>query len=87
MLTAKRLEIKAYYELQDDLLSYKLDAFKVFLSRTSPKLLSDFQRKIHVEFVNLLIQICQSAPGDHKRSDVLIKCINEKNKLANGAGS
>ncbi len=36
----KRLELKALYELRSDLLDFKLDAFKMFLSRTSPKLLS-----------------------------------------------
>ena len=46
LLIGKRLEIKALYELQSDLVSYKIDAFKMFLSRTSKKILSDtIQRK------------------------------------------
>lgn len=54
MLKGKRLELKALYELRSDLLSYKLDAFKMFLSRTSQKLLSEQQRRIHGDFANFL---------------------------------
>ena len=82
LLTGKRLEIKAYYELQSDLLSFKLEAFKVFLSRTSPKLLSETQRQIHSDFANLLHQILNSLPGDPKRSNLLVSRIQEKKQSA-----
>jgi hypothetical protein len=36
-LTIKRIELKSMYELKSDLLSYRLDAFKMYLSRTSPQ--------------------------------------------------
>ncbi len=73
---------KPYYELKSDLLSFKLEAFKVFLSRTSPKLLSDAQRQNHIDFANLLSQIANSLPGDSKRSDLLLKRIQEKKQAA-----
>lgn len=77
-LTCKRLELKALYELQDDLFHYKLDAFKMFLSRTSPKLLSKNLQKMHLEFVNILAQIASSIPGDKERSERLSDRMEEK---------
>lgn len=80
LLLGKRLELKALYELQSDLLSYKLDAFKMFLSRTSQKLLSDTQRQIHIDFANFLTQLVSSLPGDQNRADRVIKRIKETKK-------
>jgi len=82
MLHGKRLELKALYELRSDMLSYRLDAFKMFLSRTSQKLLSDAQRKIYIEFVNFLTQINNSLPGDQKRAERMIQRIQEKTQTA-----
>ncbi len=81
-MIAKRIELKALYELRSDLLPYKLDAFKMFLSRTSPKLLSETQRQIHSDFANLLHQLVYSNPGDPKRSELLVKRIQEKKQSA-----
>jgi flagellar hook-basal body complex protein FliE len=78
LLQGKCLELKAFYEVQSDLLPYKLDAFKMFLSRTSPKLLSEATRQNHVDFINLLSQIMNSVPGDKKRAEKLIERIKEK---------
>lgn len=82
LLRGKCLEMKAYYEMSSDLLMYKLEAFKVFLSRTSPKLLSAFQKQNHLDFANLLYQLIHSTPGDHKRAERIIKRIQEKNRAA-----
>jgi hypothetical protein len=82
LLTGKRLEIKAYYELKSDLLSFKLDTFKVFLSRTSPKLLSEVHNQNHQDFVNLLIQIHISLPGDQKRAEKVISRIRDRKQAA-----
>lgn len=82
MLKGKRLELKALYEIQSDLFSYKLDAFKMFLSRTSQKLFSDEIRLKNVNFVNILTQIMNSTPGDVKRSELLVKRIHEKKQSA-----
>ena len=82
LLHGKRLELKALYELQSELLPYKLDAFKMFLSRTSQKLLSKGQRQIHLDFANLLHQLVYSLPGDPKRSQLLIKRVQEKKQSA-----
>jgi hypothetical protein len=82
LLHSRRLELKAYYELESDLLSYKLDAFKMFLSRTSPKLLSDQKRQSNTDFLNLLVQLSTSIPGDAKRAETLIKRLKEKKQAA-----
>jgi len=82
LLHGKRLELKALYELRSDLLSYRLDAFKMFLSRNSQKLLSDNERKIHIEFSNLLAQLTSFTPGDKKRAERLIHRIQEKKQTA-----
>lgn len=82
LLAGKRLELKGYYELRSDLFLFKLEAFKVYLSRTSPKLLSPMQKQIHVDFVNLLLQISLSTPGDTKRADRIIERVKAKKQAA-----
>ena len=79
LLLGRRLEIKVYFELGSDLLNYKLEAFKMYLSRTSKKILPDTYRQAHVEFTNFLTQIISSIPGDAERAERVIKRI-EANK-------
>lgn len=81
-LFGKRIELKAYYELQSDLLAFKLDAFRMYLSRTSHKLLSDTQRQLNNDFCNFLLQLISSVHGDQKRSELLVKRLNEKKQMA-----
>lgn len=81
-LIAKRLQLKALYETQSDLLPYRLDNFKMYLARTSTKILSDHQRQINTDFLNLLVQLTTSIPGDTKRAETLIKRIQEKKQAA-----
>ncbi len=78
LLQGKRLELKGLYELHSELLPYKLDAFKMFLSRTSQKLLSETLQRKNLDFANLLQQIIKSPPGNAKRADQLIKRIEVK---------
>lgn len=80
LLLSKRLELKALYELNSDLLPYKLDAFKMFLSRTSGKVLSENIQQKNLDFANLLLQLTKSTPGDEKRVAQLLKRIQEKNQ-------
>ncbi|MBL7826305.1 MAG: hypothetical protein JNJ57_06715 [Saprospiraceae bacterium] len=81
LLWCRRIELKALFELQSDLFSFKLDAFKMFLSRTSPKLLSENQHRMNLDFLNMLFQLFASIPGDKTRADTLSKRLNDK-KLA-----
>jgi len=79
---AKRLEIKCYYELQSELLPYKIEAYKVFLSRASKKLLSPDIRDFEGNFVNLLLQIINCPPGDAFKLERLERRIQEKTTVA-----
>ena len=82
LLQGKRLELKALYELQSDRFSYRLDNFKMFLVRTSPKLLSENQKQVNVDFANLLHQIVNSIPGDAQRSRLVVGRIQDKKQAA-----
>ncbi|MBL7827294.1 MAG: hypothetical protein JNJ57_11725 [Saprospiraceae bacterium] len=85
LLIVKRLELKAYFELKSDLFSFKLDAFKMFLSRTSPKLLPDVDRKMHVHFINFLTRLYNAAPGDTKRGQRILEEIKTQTRCAEWA--
>lgn len=81
-VVGKRLELKILFELQNELFSYRLDAFKMFLSRTSKALLSEEARRKNQDFVNCLEQIIRSRPGDKARSERLVNRIREKKQTA-----
>lgn len=78
----RRLEIKIYYELQSDLLLYKIDAFRKFIVRTAPKTISKNLREMDLNFLNILTQITQSPAKDKSRSEKLIERIEKKKKVA-----
>lgn len=82
LLHAKRLELKALYELDSNLFSFRLDSFKMYLSRTSRKIIPEVKRKFNSEFVNLLVQITNSIPGDPKRADQLVNRIKSRTQMA-----
>lgn len=67
LLTIKVLEIKCYYELKSELLIFKLDAFKVFLSRNTNKILSEEQQQGYTLFVSLLNQLIKCRKGETQK--------------------
>lgn len=81
-LFARRLELMNYYKLDSDLLPYKIDAFKMYLSRGRQKFLSEDYYEQNNNFVNLLFQLMQSRPGDPKRREILLRRIDEKKQVA-----
>ncbi|MBK6998309.1 MAG: hypothetical protein IPH31_26820 [Lewinellaceae bacterium] len=82
-LMARRLELKIYYELHSDLLDHKIDAFKMFISRAGRKVFSANLHELFTNFVNFVRQLSQSqGPQAKKRSQTLIKRINEKKMVA-----
>lgn len=81
-LFARRVELKNYYKLDSELLPYKIDAFKMYLSRGRQKFLSEDYYEQNNNFVNLLFQLMQSRPGDPKRKEVLLRRIDEKKMVA-----
>ncbi len=81
----RRLELKIYYELDSDLLLYKIDAFRKYIERTAPKTISANLRELDINFLNILLQLTQSPAKDKARSAKLIKRIEEKKLLADRA--
>jgi hypothetical protein len=85
-LFARRLELKIYYELDSELLSYKIDAFKMFISRAGNKVLSENIHELYVNFINFLRQLSLSTNSfDPVRSEKLTKRISEKKLVAERA--
>lgn len=79
------LELKAYYELRSDLLSYKLYAFRKYFERTAVKSVPANARSMYIEFFNILLQISQSPLKDKARAQRLIERIQKKKLLADRA--
>jgi len=79
---ARRLELKIYFETDSPLLSYKIDSFKMFISRASHKYLPPRMREYQNNFINLFFQITQSIQKDKIRSERLIQRINAKKFVA-----
>jgi len=82
LINGKRLELKIYYELESPLLSYRIDAYKMYISRSSGKMFSPKIRELERNFINLLLQIQQCTQGDSPRVARIISRIKEKKYLA-----
>lgn len=82
LLNIRRLELKLLYETSSDLLPYKIDAFKMFLSRASNKFLARSLREYQNNFVNLLQQLTHSIPGDKVRAERLIRRIISRKSVS-----
>ncbi len=81
-ISAKRLEIKVYYEQESVLLEPKMDAFKVFIHRLSRKKLLHNHREGNNNFINALRQII--TPGvfkNDKRIARVAKRIREQDVI------
>lgn len=81
LLFARRLELKCYYELKSDLLEYKIDAFKMYLSRASKSLISTSIRERNGNFVNMLTQLNNSLFDDDSRAQKLLARIDSKDNI------
>lgn len=77
-LLIRRLELKTYYETQSDLLTYKVDSFKMYLSRAVKNTISDDNREQNANFVNLLTQISQLQKGESERAQRVLERIEQK---------
>ncbi|HLP93027.1 MAG TPA: hypothetical protein VK168_03280 [Saprospiraceae bacterium] len=76
------LELKILFELQSDLLEYKIFAFRKYIERTAPKAISALFREMNLNFLNMLIQIIQSPARDKKRSERLVERIQSKKAIS-----
>lgn len=84
-LIAKLLELKIYYELDSELLSYKIDAFRKFIERTASKTIASNQKTLVLNFVHFLHQLSLSPKKDKERSARLVARINSKELVAERA--
>ncbi|HNE27626.1 MAG: hypothetical protein U0U46_10820 [Saprospiraceae bacterium] len=80
-LMARGLELKIYYSLHSELLPYKIDAFKMYLSRSFQKPLPAIQKERYGNFINLLHQLSNTIKGDQTRIQRLIARIQAKTWL------
>jgi hypothetical protein len=80
-LMALRLELMIYYETSSDLLSYKIDALKMYLSRNRHSLLSEENYEMNSSFVNILYQLSQSHSRDKERAAKILQRIEDKKYL------
>lgn len=82
-LYAKRLEIKMYYEQgSSDLLSYKIEAFKMHLYRASQHVLSEIVKERNNNFALTVFHLNQAAKGDKKRAEQIMKRIHKAKGIA-----
>jgi hypothetical protein len=81
-LFIKALEIMIYYDMGDELFQYKSDAFKMHISRSSKKLISDEVRDLYANFINFLSQISNTMTGDRERAQKIESRIHAKTHIA-----
>jgi hypothetical protein len=80
-LAARRLELMVYHETDSALLPYKIDAFKMYLSRNRNNTLSEDSYEMNLNFINLLDQLSKSASWDVKRGEKILQRIADKKQL------
>ncbi len=80
-LWARRLEIMCYYELQSELLPYKLEAFKIYIWRASDKFLSQPMIEGNKTFVNTLLQLLSIPLQDAKKRKLLYEKVRKKQRV------
>jgi hypothetical protein len=80
-MLCRRLEMKCFYEIQSNILDYKIDTFRMFLSRTGKEILPAIQKNRNGNFANLLARIVTTPKGDKKRVQKLLKSIEDEKEL------
>lgn len=84
-LTSKRLELKAYFETDSELLPYRIDSYKMYVSRASKKVISPKIKELEKNFVNILLQLSQSPISDKERFRKIRRRIQDKIHIAEKA--
>lgn len=81
-LMIRLLELKTFYELDSDLLPFKMDAFRKFIERTAPKAISKSINAMHLNFIYILNQLMQSPKKSPARAEKILQRIRDKQFLA-----
>ncbi|MBV6440799.1 MAG: hypothetical protein EPGJADBJ_02472 [Saprospiraceae bacterium] len=74
-LNAKALEIKILYEIDSELLPYRIGSLRMFLNRAAPQLYPPERLKVISLFLNFLTRIYRCPPGNAKRAAVIADSI------------
>lgn len=74
-LNAKVLEIKILYEIDSELLPYRIGSLRMFLNRAAPRLHPPERQKVIGHFLNFLTRICRCPPGNAKRAAAIADSI------------
>jgi len=82
LFRARRLKLKAQFELDSELLPYEMDAFKMMLSRAAQKLISPQFRELQANFINFLYQVVHTATSDKPRLRRLAQRISDKSPVS-----
>ena len=78
----RRLEVKIYYELRSELLTYKLDAFRKFVERTASRTIAANLREMDLNFFNILNQLANAPLKSKERATRLLERIEKKRLLS-----
>lgn len=79
---ARRLELRIHFELQSDLLPYRIESFRKYIQRTGRKNASGLDMEANANFIHVLLQLAQSAAKNAKRSESIIRRIYKKKLIA-----
>lgn len=74
-LNIKILEIQILHELDSELLQYRMDALRVFLNRSGPRMHPPQRIKFVRDFLNYLAQIRRCPAGNMRRAETIIARI------------
>ncbi|MDX1911469.1 MAG: hypothetical protein SFV22_08300, partial [Saprospiraceae bacterium] len=72
-LLVRILELKAYYELDSELLPFKMDACRKFIERTTPKAIPKRLNAMNLNFIYILNQLVQSPRKSPDRAEKILK--------------
>ncbi len=82
-VSAKRLELKIFYEIESDLLESRMDAFKIFIYRLSEGSFNAKSKEMNQHFIDMLRQIkLPKTLGHLERIDKLVEKIQNSPRLS-----
>lgn len=81
-LIIRRLEIRILFETHSDLLPFKIDAFKMYISRSAKNIISESNRVRQSGFINLVLQLTQCTWRDYEKAEKIRQRILAKPQVS-----
>lgn len=78
----RRLEVKIYYELRSELLTYKMDSFRKFIERTASRTIANSLREMDLNFFNILNQLVNAPLKSKSHAERILERIEKKRLLS-----